>query len=64
MKLIFFPTAAQTVKERINDPVRSEAVNQCDPILFVQDVIHKTIENVLSSIDFESVAVAETKTPT
>ena len=30
----------------------------------MQDIIHKTVETVLSSIDIETVAVAETNMPT
>ena len=33
-------------------------------ILFVQNKINKTVENVLSSIDIETVAVDETNIPT
>ena len=45
---------------------QKQLTNQCEPNFFVQDVINKTVENVLSSIytGIKTVAVAETETPT
>ena len=55
--------ASQTLKEILNHLI-SEAVNQCKPTVFVQDIVHETVQNVLSSVDIETVAIDETNTPT
>ena len=52
------------MKEIINDLV-SEAAKLISASRFcLCKIRNKTVENVLSSIDMETVAVAETKTPT